>query len=1221
MKLVAVIHGIEFDVVAGAVFAEEYNETLDSGSIAISHVDKIRGILPLDDVFIYDANREGLFYKHLLVDSYTEEMLTLTNPIKYTYKITLCSEAKKLEKIILPNISITQPLDKSERRSVMSYLRFAVNSFSPKIRIAANDSEWIYQNKYSLDESILVPAFANVDAPEMTLTAPNLREFISQLMMTKDCIPVVHDDVISCIDISKIRGTFDMTQEGKGHLSLFNGSMSSETYSTSARTIYSGAISNEGMAKMTEYLGFRSSDNGLLTLANMELETRFPIYKIDKVYMCYYKVVELLDLDNSTVTYKPYMVKQDITAFVVKNELRQTLSTNLTALNNLNVRDPDVESDDIAKFQPMTVGYSTGAKNISGWGNKFTKLKNSFWNTSNTKTAIEYIYDLMDFKHPYGIEGYASMKVPAGKIPTSIFRETSMESNNESEFFKHMLFKVEYTAMYNGMLSHKKNGLNTGDLCTMDNSSTGLTVLEADGIFKKSKMNRISSKTYSIIGRYGSYEEMNELGHDIGYAIRMSDIGDSYEPDADRNIIIYHREYSIYDDVVDANFAGMEDYVLKNYFTSVWARHRIYNLMSYGESITRADNKKNVIFISKDHYYKDSDTLLDGITSSLGEDTTHYIVASPFRLTTIPEKESDWSFPRLMNMAIFRYYTLTQQNTYAEAFSDVNAFTSGTSVCLNMRMYDNASGGVYIYYDRALTHSLDLTDILDIFTTTKGSMTGLTIPFESVSTNTPPLPDTPVNPFTNLIGTLNYKGSDQAWGIVYEDVTNPYSNSIGMFFGHYDSDAQFNRFAEKSTKAAVNSDISDMYIDKLNKLPMNILGNDESKTPVIDPWTYPIGKKFVGYRKDNKEIIDMTYQFEYESLDDDIFVTEWFAKLNDMIYGSQKLSQDVILVDSECHLSWYNGEDREVPGQYTMKISVLFPEGFMMTENDKISLSDGISNEYSRLFLYGEGEMTYTITELDGTSDSDAITAKGVANGHYYNGDGELVNLSNAQFSMKLWRKSYSSEEDAMTFELRTIENDDVTIPGHNVYDVFFGYENGYSEGNKYTISSKMDDIEGGACSEIFHSQNIFAMESPEEITEDLTKMSFSSLQEMSEHGINQCVPSFDDVFEIYGSLSATDRNRIIVNNWYPTLSDDLNSLQFWFLGDDGLYHFAFGINCVKGSSESDAINVYMSLMSNDSTHVWSSDHKEIVGEILNYADPKNDSELFGLYYEKKEDE
>ena len=117
MDLRATINGVQYDIIQGATFAEEFNETLDSGSIIISGVEKIKDLTPYDDVYIYsftdktykfkgypfdETNPQPKFYKHLLVDQFTEEVLRLGNSEeegRYKYKIELMSETKKLETI------------------------------------------------------------------------------------------------------------------------------------------------------------------------------------------------------------------------------------------------------------------------------------------------------------------------------------------------------------------------------------------------------------------------------------------------------------------------------------------------------------------------------------------------------------------------------------------------------------------------------------------------------------------------------------------------------------------------------------------------------------------------------------------------------------------------------------------------------------------------------------------------------------------------------------------------------------------------------------------------------------------------------------------------------------------------------------------------------------------------------------------------------------------
>ena len=82
------------------------------------------------------------FYKHLLIDNFTEERLNPSSNL-YKYKISLMSEIKKMERIQLPNISITQPRDISLRKSVAEYIHQFVEMYSPTIKVATSNDTFI----------------------------------------------------------------------------------------------------------------------------------------------------------------------------------------------------------------------------------------------------------------------------------------------------------------------------------------------------------------------------------------------------------------------------------------------------------------------------------------------------------------------------------------------------------------------------------------------------------------------------------------------------------------------------------------------------------------------------------------------------------------------------------------------------------------------------------------------------------------------------------------------------------------------------------------------------------------------------------------------------------------------------------------------------------------------------------------------------------------------
>ena len=79
MKLVCHIGDLEglFDIVQGATFSEDYNETLDSGNIIIVSRNRQLNIKPYDDVIIFGAEPYGGEHDEIHL---TEMVLREDNP-------------------------------------------------------------------------------------------------------------------------------------------------------------------------------------------------------------------------------------------------------------------------------------------------------------------------------------------------------------------------------------------------------------------------------------------------------------------------------------------------------------------------------------------------------------------------------------------------------------------------------------------------------------------------------------------------------------------------------------------------------------------------------------------------------------------------------------------------------------------------------------------------------------------------------------------------------------------------------------------------------------------------------------------------------------------------------------------------------------------------------------------------------------------------------------
>ena len=822
MDLKCKINGVEYkDLVQGLNISEEYNETLDSASIIISNVKKM-DLRPYDDVYIYEGEFTGYgqgyelpsFFLHFLVDQFTEEMINPSenaDEINYKYKIDLFSETKRLETIQLPNFSVTQPHNINMKKTVYDYIVDVIDLYNPLYKVG-KDGEWHYEKKYSIDAT-LFDIFGQVYSPDFSLNNPNLRDVLTQLMLTKDMIPVVKNDVITAMDISKRNGEFNIN---KKYISSIVGSRSSDNHCDNLKRTYNNALSQDNTCKMVEFLGFRNSDNGMLTLENMRLETRFPIYKVNKVYMCYYKKIKLLDEQGNVKETRTFLCKQDISKLVRLNAERNLLSEDWIEFNKK--ASENMTIDELSEYKICTAGYDIGSKYITGFGTKYSYIDNAIF--KKDRTYIENILNVVDVKTPYGIYNYGYITANSTVKEGYAYNGTSgelrdrvvniFENNNMALFMKSLFFEVEYNAFYNGTIIHSKD-TDRDDIVINDNSSSSLTLLEQDGVFQKEKANRFGNKAIQINATYDDFSQLQPLGSVYNYG-------------GDTDVIIYHREISLNDNLINCVYYGSKDYVLKNYFTSVNARHRPFNLLTYEESVRRSENKKMYVLMSKENYYVETENKIIDIDISFIDKLVSF-----YKETELGASKGDFRFEEKIN---YGYYTYGGEY-YA---SDVNAFASGNSLCFNITMYDNLSGGVYLDSEK---YEPDMEEVDEDY----------------------------------------IRGSIQKWYLTSDKNTGS-AERMGFYVGHIDNS---DYFFDKQVGALNDDFYKDIIKNRIFALPKlekdmvnmtNIVGNE-----------YKINK-------DTKEIIDMTYQVELISDSDDVFISPWALKLSDLLGNYLKFSED-----------------------------------------------------------------------------------------------------------------------------------------------------------------------------------------------------------------------------------------------------------------------------------------------------------------------------------------
>lgn len=1213
MNLTVRINDIEYkaNCVQGVTFAEEYNETLDSGTIRLTHIPKIKKLRPYDDVYIYSTQyiadtasdsiwgqhskgdevnfnavvgslrlqRElvdaPIFYRHLLVDQFTENIINLSEGI-FAYTIELFSETKRLEKVQLPNISITQPLKYSKKVSVYEYLNRYIELYSPKYKTIDRDRTkircWKYIRRYSIDPE-LESVFGSVYAPDFTLSNPTLRDVLSQLMIVADMIPYVKDDVIYAKDISKRRNHFDLkdlkTQNIIGNITA---TMSSDDYCDSVRRQYSNALSSEGICNYVDYLGFRNKNIALMTLGNMELETTYPIYKINKMYMCYYKKGTLYNSDGTSSS-KYFLCKQDITKLVKLDSEWKVLSQDWnnvqTAINNI---------DEYSKYQLTTVRYSQGGNIISGWGEVYDKPYEAVLGIYDVeKTRLENIICFMDNYAPFGINSEQdilkwlnaseSRFTPTTALKSNVFQNILVPNDLSGNALpmKGFFFQIEYKGFYNGALIHSRDKGND-NIISNDNSSSSLALLEKDGLNQKEKLNRFANKTYMMNGRY----EDDDI-------TKLINLGDYTEvDDEDDDVIIYKREYSIYNNMIIVSYAGINDYVLKNYFTSVYSKYRTYQLMSYGESVLRAENRKALFVLSKNKKFKDENDLFTNL--NIEELFSFFVPNDDYR---------DYSDDNGNEFAINNGYILGKENEIDDNLnvnkysSDENTFTSGNSLCFNITMSDNISGGNYI---------------------------------DEWSSGYDELAKKPSNDPNYTIG------SKQKWYNLADDEETGAIENMGFYVGH-------NKTVNDIKALSGKNDIFNNTYKYIQNLPALTESNNY---PIEIKNSFGLQEKIY---KDNKERIDMTFQLEPISIDKNIFISDWMFKLSNL-YNSYIKSKET--------------------KTYTYEVDVERDPIFLRFRTEAVSndlmidMYDGNGNQLSindvkeRFYISNKPTlMDFKFDDIfrsaiigDKIYQSSVGVGTGITRFYIYttilSTDIEVIRIKRADDGKLLKVSAGFNDPRTGEEEFDYLEFGPVVPPGGGGYYATCRVKapSPYENSGFYPTLPKLTPTQTYIEKQITFVERADLFTINKNMRIKLSNYSIDKTIIYKEYESNY--DDWDDVdIEDIFSIQKDSENQYYIKIDISQISNDINSIQYWYLDDKNAYNrniyntdttgihdiytytptersykFVFGINITDEdrNNANNEIRIYISKMENRDERVFDSVGRKI-GKIHNCVD------------------
>lgn len=242
---------------------------------------------------IREANYEqgiqwnGKNYKFMLVDTFVETLNNLGEEKIYKYQIQLMNCVKILEKIQCPSLMITHSLNINDNyseghKTIYDYINQYMLLYSPKIKLSTDGENWSYD--YLLDWSGLnVEPFNNTIVADMQMSEPTLRQLITNLMLQVGCIPKIEYRTVTFINYREEESQVVVANDDG--INFIRHSGASDSYVNNLMQSPTQTLENQNEV-LADIVGFRDSSNALIKQReNLQIETRYPIYKINRVLL------------------------------------------------------------------------------------------------------------------------------------------------------------------------------------------------------------------------------------------------------------------------------------------------------------------------------------------------------------------------------------------------------------------------------------------------------------------------------------------------------------------------------------------------------------------------------------------------------------------------------------------------------------------------------------------------------------------------------------------------------------------------------------------------------------------------------------------------------------------------------------------------------------------------------------------------------------------------
>ena len=438
------INDVSYSVDEGVSLIDKATEELDSLTFTISNINQIQ-LEPFQNVIIvFDDNTR----RHMLVNTWVEEVASIYG-LK-TYTINCISETKKLERVQLPNMTITQPLGlaNEDKRKYDLYLTRAMK-YSDKIYPELRYSEELL-NRMSSEIAV-----------EEQFNSPNFKEYLNSILTKISGVCRVENNVIGYLDLSKKGKSINESK-----ILFRNKSQTIEDYYSDIRTDLQGVQSDRSTI-FTERVGIRSPENAVITYDNGVIKLSHNINYIEKI-----DFIGNVKINGKETPFRQTIFDKDH-PFVKEKAEYDTLyvSNDLTPIGNL------------SQFKRYNIFYTRGTNVIDGL----------FYNEKLWFLGLDSVFN--------AIEGIIALSI--SQIDEYVGKTITFDDARD------FTFEVTYSALDDVSTEFSKEKATRSVI--RDNQVDSIVDLEKFAKAQQEKINRLGNETLEINARYDSLEEIPSL--------------------------------------------------------------------------------------------------------------------------------------------------------------------------------------------------------------------------------------------------------------------------------------------------------------------------------------------------------------------------------------------------------------------------------------------------------------------------------------------------------------------------------------------------------------------------------------------------------------------------------------------------------------------------------------------------------------------------------------